>query len=172
MPFEFPSNLGPFMLDDLGRITPRAGRDTPNFVFQWRGRKIVATLRRGAGEETLLMSTWLGRVPSSAAPQAGDLRAASFAALRTLLGALPKNWRAYLLADHRVRLDASIVLALPSSAVELITAVTRFLLTLAPYLDFLDEDSVLEPFIPMLPPAVFPPAVFPPWAGVGGMVKI
>jgi len=44
---------------------------------------------------------------------------------------------------------AAIPLTLPTSAVELLTEITRFLLALAPYLDLVDEEAVLEPTCPM-----------------------
>lgn len=145
MPFELPNSLGPFSIDDQGRITPRTGEEMPHFLFQWRDRKVSARLVHGNGDGRLLLSAWLGRVPSSADPMAGERRLASFSTLRGLLEVLPGEWRVRLLPDHQVCLDAEMALSWPASAVALMAELTQFLLALAPYLDLLDEEAVLEP---------------------------
>lgn len=149
MPFELPNRLGPFSIDGQGRIAPRAGAEMPHFLFHWRDRKVSARLERQQGHEDaaqgrLLLSAWLGRVPSSADPAPAARRVASFGTLRELLEVLPGDWRVRLLPDHQVRLDAELALSWPTSAVELMAELTRFLLALAPYLDLLDEADVLE----------------------------
>lgn len=150
MPFELPNSLGPFSIDGQGRIAPRAGVEMPHFLFHWRERKISARLARQHDHEDpdrgrLMLSAWLGRVPSSADPAPAERRVASFGTLRELLEILPGDWRVRLLPDHQVRLDAEMALSWPASAVELMAELTRFLLALAPYLDLLDEEGVLEP---------------------------
>ena len=121
----------------------------PHFQFHWRDRKVSARLERehgnaDSGHGRLMLTAWLGRVPSSADPAPGERRVASFGTLRDLLEVLPGDWRVRLLPDHQVRLDAEMALSWPASAVELMTELTRFLLALAPYLDLLDEEDVLE----------------------------
>lgn len=149
MAFGLPSSLGPFSIDDYGRIAPRHGAEMPHFLFQWRDRRISARLVDQDGDGRLQLSASLGRVPSSADsgadPGAGARRNASFGTLRRFLEILPGEWRVRLLPDHQVRLDSEVALAWPASAVELMAELTRFLLALAPYLDLLDEAEVLEP---------------------------
>jgi len=145
MPFELPHNLGPFSVDALGRIAPRDGAEMPQFLFQWRDRRVSARLMGREGDGCLMLTAWLGRVPSSAGGRPAEGRIASFATLRGLLDALPADWRVRLLPDHQVRLEAEVLLSWPATAVDLMTQLTRFLLALAPYLDLLDEGSVLEP---------------------------
>jgi len=149
MKFAPPSNLGPFSVDPSGRIAPRSGAGLPRFSFQWRARKLSAELIGKDPDSSLMISAWLGRVPSSADAGAVGRREGSFDALRLLLDSLPSDWRMRLLPDHQVCLDAAIPLTLPTSAVELLTEITRFLLALAPYLDLVDEEAVLEPICPM-----------------------
>ena len=153
MAFGLPSSLGPFSIDDAGRIAPRAGADMPQFLFYWRDRRVSAQLLDQVGSGQLILSACLGRVPSSAdtggamgvATGAAERRTASFGNLRDFLDVLPGEWRVRLTPDHRVRLDTEMALAWPASAVELMAELTRFLLALAPYLDLLDEVDVLEP---------------------------
>ena len=149
MAFELPNSLGPFSVDDQGRIAPRDGAEMPHFMFRWRDRKVTARLLGRDGDGSLTISAWLGRMPSSAVPAStepvgNDRRRASFAALRGFLDMMPADWRVRLLPDHQVRLEAEILLAWPATAVDLMTELTRFLLALAPYLDLLEEEAVLE----------------------------
>lgn len=83
----------------------------------------------------------LGRVPSSASTHAGA-RAASFALMRALGNGAPKGWRVALLADHRAMLEADIALPKRLTATAPLTAITMFLLNLAPYLDLFDESGM------------------------------
>jgi hypothetical protein len=149
MAFELPNSLGPFSVDAQGRIAPRDGAEMPNFLFRWRDRKVTARLMGRDGDGSLTISAWLGRMPSSAAQPVSasptnDRRRTSFASLRCFLDMLPGDWRVRLLPDHQVRLEAELLLAWPATAVDLLTQLTRFLLALAPYLDLLDEEDVLE----------------------------
>lgn len=47
-----------------------------------------------------------------------------------------------MLADHRVWLEAAPLIALPLTAVALVTEITVFALALTPYLDLLDESGL------------------------------
>ncbi len=145
MPFELPNSLGPFAIDPHGRIAPRPGGEMPHFLFRWRDRTVSARMEGGPEQGRLILSAWLGRVPSSADPARAERRMASFTTLRDLLDTLPEAWRVRLLPDHQVRLDTEMALAWPASAVELMAELTGFLLALAPYLDLLEEEAVLEP---------------------------
>jgi len=158
MPFNQSYNLGPFSVDGEGRIAPRVGAEMPNVLFRWRGRAVQARMVGHDTDGSLFIATSLGRVPSSADPACAALRPLSLAILRGLPEALPARWQVRLLPDHRARLEAEIAMPWPVTAVALITELTRFLLALAPYLDVLDEASVVEPFGP---PALYPGALNP-----------
>jgi len=135
-------NLGPFVVDAEGRITPRSGAAMPNVMFHWRGRTMKARMVGHDTDGSLFIATILGRVPSSADPECVALRPLSLAILRGLPETLPARWQIQLLADHQARLEAEIAMPWPATAVALMTELTRFLLALAPYLDLLDEACV------------------------------
>jgi len=138
MPFDVPSMLGPFSVDEQGRLAPRDPNALPAFLFRWRGRVIRARMR-GAEPQLgrLLLRSVLGRVPSSAGDDPAT-RPASFAVLHWLPRELPPGWRLSLLPDHRILLDAGADIALPITASGLVVELAGFLLTLAPYLDLLE----------------------------------
>lgn len=142
--------LGPFAVDGQGRLSPRAdAASAPGFVFHWRDRLVHAQLTgpaQGTGE--LALEATLGRVPSSASVESPARRARSFALLRSLPPLLPPDWTMRLLPDHRIHLRVGTKLALPVTAIGLVTALTGFLMTLAPYLDLLDEDGVAAGKLP------------------------
>lgn len=143
MPFDAPFNLGPFAVDSAGRITPRPDNAGSGFLFCWRGRSVHAHMRhQDDGTSQLTLRTSLGRIASTALNRDVDQRARSFAALRALPRNLPDGWRLQLLPDHRMRLEADIVIGLPITISALVTDLSCFLLTLAPYLDLLDEVGV------------------------------
>jgi len=136
--------LGPFAVHPDGRLTPRDADTSPCFTVRWRGRLVRARLvQTGPEGGRLALRAILGRVPSSAARGEDAVRPRSFALLRALAGSLPESWRVGLTPDHRALIQTEVRLPLPVTAADLITAVTVFLLTLGPYLDFLDEDRLL-----------------------------
>lgn len=144
MPFAAPFSLGPFTVDAEGRLTPLSPETPPGFLFRWRERLMRARLTQpDARSWRLTIQVPLGRVPSTA--RASAARPDSFALVRLTAQAFPPDWRVRLLPDHRVRLEAEASLALPITAVGLVTAVTRFLLAVAPYLDMFDERGMAEP---------------------------
>lgn len=149
MPFDAPFMLGPFLVDAEGRLAPRDPEALPAFLFRWRGCVIRARLRPAEAKRgRLVLRGVLGRIPSSG--DATDLasRAQSFTALRGLPRLLPPHWKLMLLPDHRILLECSAEVTLPITASGLLTELTVFLLTLAPYLDVLAElrTSAPEPF--------------------------
>jgi hypothetical protein len=140
MSFDAPFKLGPFTVDSEGRLSPCESEKTPAFLFRWRDRVVHAWLAQADPEDgRLALQSTLGRVPSTASAPDGTLRPRSFAMLHWLPRSVPPGWRVCLLADHRVWLETETRIALPITAAALITEITRFLLTLAPYLDLLDE---------------------------------
>jgi hypothetical protein len=143
MPFDAPFMLGPFAVDAMGRLAPRAPDALPGFLFRWRSRLIHAKFDQADSlHGRLVLHATLGRVPSTASPQDAGLRSQSFQLLHFLPRALPGPWRVLLLPDHRVQLEADSQVPLPITASDLLVELTRFLLELAPYLDLLDEAGI------------------------------
>jgi hypothetical protein len=146
MSFDVPFKLGPFTVDSEGRLSPCESETIPAFLFRWRNRVVHARLAQaGPQDGRLALQSTLGRVPSTANAPDAALRSRSFALLHWLPRSVPLGWRAFLLADHRVCLETEARIALPITAAAMITEVTRFLLTLAPYLDLLDEAGLTAP---------------------------
>ena len=144
MPFDAPFRLGPFTVDSEGRLTPFAAADAPAFLFRWRDRVMrVRLMQDDADGGRLVLQTTLGRVASTAGTPDETLRPRSFAMLHWLSRSMPPGWQVRLLADHRVRLETGAAVTLPITAAALLGEVTVFLLTLAPYLDLLDEVGLI-----------------------------
>ena len=147
MPFDAPFRLGPFLVDETGRLSPGAPDLFPSFSICWRDRVLHARLAQppapGSERGSLGIEVLLGRVPSTADGATGPARREdAFAVLSGLPAVLPSGWRMALLADHRIRFELEVGLELPTSAVALVSEVTMLLLELAPYLDVLDEAGV------------------------------
>ncbi len=128
--------LGPFAVRPDGALEPRRTEGPPALAFAWRGRTCRAELE----PEGLRISADAARIPSTADPGADRRRA--FAALETLPRHLPQGWRARLMPDHRVRVEAARTIAIPANATSLVTAMVRFVLELDPYLDTLEAEGV------------------------------
>ena len=145
MPLDAPFVLGPFTVDSAGRLRPTDAGSFPAFSLRWRGGGIEVRLARpvdqGAG--LIALRAAAGRVPSTAS--GGNRRAAAFAAMAGLPGLLPAGWRLELQPDHSLRLVAEMALAMPTTATELLCAVTGYLLAAAPYLDLLGEAGLEAP---------------------------
>jgi len=128
--------LGPFILEDGGKLTFRTADTRPSFTFLWRGRCFAVKLLGGR----LAFSVPAGRVPSSAG---GPVRReAALAVLRGLPSALPPGWRLGLLPDHRVQLEIEEDMAWPATAAALLGPVVSIALRMAPVLDLLDESGL------------------------------
>ncbi len=148
MPLDAPFKLGPFTVDKDGRLTPSAPERFPSFRVAWRGHVVQARLTSmGAEGGTLALRAGLGRVPSTGRPEApGTLpRQAVFAAVRALPDLLPPGWKLGLRPDHCIVAETEVSLSLPTTAGELLTELTLFLMRLAPYLDLLSEEGGVEP---------------------------
>ncbi len=131
LPGAFP--LGPFVVEESGKLTFRAPDSVPGFSFIWRGRRFSAALSRGS----VSLTGSLGQVPSTANGPAK--REAALGVLRSLPRALPTGWALRLTPDHRIQIKAVEPMEWPANATDLILPLVRFLLRLAPYLDFMDE---------------------------------
>lgn len=131
-----PTKLGPFLVDEAGRLSFLAEGSKPSFTFLWRNRCFRVQLLGGR----LAFSVPAGRVPSSAGGQ--GKREAALAVLRELPRALPKPWSLRLLPDHRLQLSIEQEMPWPATAAALITPVISLLLRCAPMLDLLDESGL------------------------------
>ena len=82
MPLDMPFQLGPFMVDEQGGVTPPADRDA-RFTVRWRGCLVRAAMRplEAGGGMALGLQAVLGRVPSSASASESE-REVALAALR------------------------------------------------------------------------------------------
>jgi hypothetical protein len=129
-------SLGPFRVGQDGRVAPADPDAMIVFDFQWRDRPVQVDLEK----DLVRVRVTLGRVPSTTGGAA--LREGAFATLDDLPATLPQPWTLRLLADHRVQIDWSTRLGLPMSVAGLVGSLTSFLLTLAPYLDLLEEAGV------------------------------
>jgi hypothetical protein len=149
MPRSAPFKLGPFTVGDDGLLSPSGPESFPSLRVYWRGRTVQARLTSPPatlpGEGMLEMQARLGRVPSTAdAEPTRSLgqREKIFADLHDLAALLPKSWHVRLGADHTINLERPDQITLPTSAVQLVTEVTLFLLSLDPYLDLLDTAGI------------------------------
>jgi hypothetical protein len=142
--------LGPFRVGADGTLEPMVSDPAPKFTCRWRRRVIHARLLPAdALDWRLELSAPLGRVPSSVGAPAASRRSPSFTLMRDLPATLPDGWRIGLAADHRVLLEAELSARLPMTATALISEITGFLLTLAPYLDVLEETGLTVPSDPV-----------------------
>jgi hypothetical protein len=149
MPLDAPFMLGPFTVDEGGRLTPSSPDRFPSFTMCWRGLPLHVRLANGpaaaGGKGCLDARTVLGRIPSTAGAGTANgsaSRERTLALLSRLQSLLPPGWRSGLLPDHRVQLDIAVELELPTTATALVTGVTLMLLTLAPYLDVLEDVGI------------------------------
>lgn len=108
-----------------GALAPAPPR-RPVLRFAWRGQPCAAEL----APEGLVLSAWLGWVPSSATDPAR--RAAVLAALPGLARGLPAGWRLGLSADHRIAVAHLRPGAYPARITGLLAELVRFALALDP----------------------------------------
>jgi hypothetical protein len=131
LPGAFP--LGPFIVEESGKLTFRSPERGAGFSFIWRGRRFSASLAQGS----ISVTGVLGLVPSSAAGP--GKRENALASLRVLPRALPSGWALRLTPDHRIHIKAAEPMEWPAHATDLMSPLVQFLLRLAPYLDLMDE---------------------------------
>ncbi len=106
--------------------------------MRWRGRRIGVRLQH----DRIALRASLGMVPSTAALPDRALRARSLEAVQWLSSRLPAGWRVEVPPDYRVNIGAETLIRMPPTATSLIAEVTRFILELDPFLDFLDEHGL------------------------------
>src|SRR5262249_22675046 len=141
MPLRAPFNLGPFVVDAEGRLSPARSDVPAGFSIRWRGRVVHAHLLQSDPLDGRL-HIWasLGRIRSTALDP--STRQACFAVLRNLLGCMPDSWTAHLLPDHQPKLEVETTVSLPITVTNLVTELALFSLMLTPYLDILDDAGV------------------------------
>jgi hypothetical protein len=133
--------LGPFKVGPNGLISPATPTHMPSFGVRWRERLVQARISEDSeGMGTLRLTSRIGRVPSTA--QEPGCRPAALGIVRDLPELLPESWGVRLAADHSIVMEARTRLALPVSAVSLVTQLSSFLLALSPYLDVLDGEGM------------------------------
>ena len=145
MPFDAPFKLGPFTVDQTGRLSPLAPDVPPVFLFRWHDRLVRARLAQQPEPSeglALLAEIALGRVPSTAGIYDETVRPRSFALVRWLGRVVPTGWHLYLSPDHRIWLEVETPIGTPITAAALLTRVTCLALKLGPFLDLLDETGV------------------------------
>jgi hypothetical protein len=141
MPLKQSFILGPFAVDEKGRLSPAREGVSPGFTVRWRGRVVHAKLEQSPDlDGRLHLQSSLGRIPSTASDPA--TRAACLTTLQGLSGALPRQWRARLLPDHQPQLEVNSTVMLPITITNLVAELALFLLTLSPYLDLMDRAGV------------------------------
>lgn len=128
--------LGPFFVDDQGALTFRTPELRPCFSFCWRNRWFSARL--GVGE--MAVSGIVAEVPSTVAFAAR--RDPAFQALASMRSLLPKGWTLRLAPDHRVHVETEQPMEWPAHTNSLLRPIVGMLLTLAPYLDLLEEQGL------------------------------
>jgi len=128
--------LGPFRVFEDGLVSPLTPERLPRLRFAWRGQDCHAALADG-----LHLGADVGRLRSTAS---GADRAAAFAALPALRGALPAGCHLRLLPDHRLRVETRAELDAPASAISMVAAMVRFALALDPWLDEMALHAVTE----------------------------
>ena len=129
--------LGPFKVDHHGMLSPATPDSFPRFGVRWRGRVLSSAMRQTNAEDAasgvLDLTIRIGRLPSTT-NTSGAQREAALILAKTLPQLMPARWRWQLRADHSIFLDAQVLIALPVSAVGLVTELATFLLELDPYL--------------------------------------
>jgi hypothetical protein len=128
--------LGPFEVASDGSLHLNSPDDSSRFGFHWRDRRIAARLVSGWKVE---FSVVAGYVPFTAENPASRPRV--IAAVAALREALPEGWRVRLTPDHAVHLETEATLGRPTTATRLVTEATRFVLTLTPCIELLDEEG-------------------------------
>lgn len=133
---DMPLPLGPFLIEEDGRLQLRRPDTKPAFWFLWQGRRVDAKL--GAGGVTLSML--IGRVPSSI--RQPEVREPAFALLRALPSTLPEGWKMRLTPEHTIWVQAFDKVALPATISGLIEPLVRFLLSVSPYLEMIEQGGL------------------------------
>ena len=125
--------LGPFIVQESGRLLLRSEEADATFWFIWKGRRVDA----GLAEDGVSLSITIGRTPSSACGPAA--REPCFALLHALPGTLPPGWSLLLTPEHTVRMQGVEPMAWPATVADLVERLVRFLVSASPYLEVAEE---------------------------------
>src|SRR5271156_6631356 len=94
---DAPFRLGPFAVDEAGRLSPAEAADMPAFRLRWRDRAVhvrMAQAPDGSDSGVLALRTILGRVPSTAeravSREGAAWRRQAFSVMLGLPGLLPR----------------------------------------------------------------------------------
>lgn len=146
MPLDSPFTLGPFSVDETGRLFPTTEGRFPTFSLRWRQHLVEAAMERIEGQRGTLVLTvragWVGSTADDPPAVSQPRRERTFGAVQALASLLPTGWRMHLGADHAIRLKCQAPLDMPVGAVTLLAEVTTALLAAAPYLEVLTEVGV------------------------------
>ncbi len=134
LPGVFP--LGPFLVEESGKLTFRSPNQEAALSFAWHGRRFSARIVPGR----IKFSSVIGHIPSSAS--GAHRRQSALTCMRALPPLLPPDWSVRLSPDHRVHVDVAETMEWPAHATDLMIPLLRFLLQLGPYLDLLDESEL------------------------------
>lgn len=135
-------SLGTFEFDATGRLSPNLPAAKLAMEFCWRGRPVATSVRAGEDDQTgtMLFRTQAGRMPSSAIAAAA--RPEAFELARHLPALLPARWTLSVGADHGLQLEAEMQVAMPALVSDLLVPAVQFCLTVSPFLDLLEENSM------------------------------
>ncbi len=131
-----PMPLGPFLVEEGGRLTFRIKDTQPGFSFQWRNRRFAVRL----ADRKLYFAAPVGRVPSTSA--GATRRDGALALLACLRQSLPSGWVMRLLPDHRIQIETEQILEWPATVAALMTPIIALVLCAAPVLDLIDENGL------------------------------
>ncbi len=131
-----PMPLGPFLVEDGGRLTFRTKETQPSFSFQWRNRRFAVRLH----DQRLHFAAPIGRIPSTSAGV--GRRDGALALLAALRRALPQGWTMQLLPDHRLQLETEQIMEWPATVAALLTPIIALVLRAAPVLDLIEENRL------------------------------
>ncbi len=134
LPGVFP--LGPFLVEETGKLTFRSPDQSAALSFLWHGRRFSARIVPGS----IKMSSVIGHIPSTM--RGAHRRQPALTCLRALPPLLPPGWSLRLTPDHRVHIDVAEPMGWPAHATDLMLPLLRFLLQLGPFLDLLDENEL------------------------------
>ena len=134
--FLAPIPIGPFLIEEGGRLILRSPGSSPSFSFLWRNKGCTVSFTGS----TMVLLALGGRVPSSA--DGRIRRDEALAMLRALPNVLPASMRLRLLPDYRIQIETRVDVVWPVTAGALIGPIVAMLIRLAPAFDLLEETGL------------------------------
>nr|WP_321983713.1 hypothetical protein [uncultured Lichenicoccus sp.] len=134
-------DLGFFGFDTSGRLRPNPPDARPVMSCRWRGRPISTTLHElPSGSGRIALRAQIGRIPSSL--HAAEARPEALALAAKLPALLPHGWTVTLACDHTLHIHTEQEVPMPALISDLLVPTVQFCLTVAPFLDLLDENAL------------------------------